>query len=104
MIIKNRPRRLLETLIDRQSATVFEKKVWKALLRIPRGTVRTYSWVARQIGHPKACRAVGNALNKNRLAPLVPCHRVVGKSGIGGYAQGLDKKRRLLEKEGVYFG
>lgn len=95
-------KRRLETLIDRQEATPFEKKVWKALLGITPGTVRTYSWVAKKIGHPKACRAVGNALNKNPLAPMVPCHRVVASHGIGGYAKGVGAKKRLLEKEGVY--
>ncbi len=69
---------------------------------IPAGRVRTYGWVARKIGHPNAARAVGNALKKNPLAPMVPCHRVISSNGIGGYSGGLEKKRRLLEKEGVY--
>lgn len=95
-------RRQLERLIEEQQATPFEKAVWKALLRIPPGKVKTYSGLAKEIGHPKAARAVGNALSKNPLAPLIPCHRVVAASGLGGYSGGLEKKRRLLEKEGVF--
>ena len=92
----------LERLIDREKGTFFEKQVWKALLRIRPGTVRTYGWIAGKIGKPKAARAVGNALKKNPLAPMVPCHRVISSNGIGGYAGGVEKKRRLLEREGVY--
>ncbi len=89
-------------LIDSQTGTAFEKSVWKAIMKIPKGEVRSYKWVAKRIGRPRACRAVGNALRKNPLAPLVPCHRVVASNGLGGYSGGLEKKRLLLEKEGVY--
>lgn len=92
----------LERLIEGQKGTPFEKRVWRVLLSIPSGTVKTYAWVARRIGHPKAYRAVGNALGKNPLAPLVPCHRVIARNGIGGYSGGIEKKKRLLEKEGVF--
>ena len=78
----------------------FERQVYNAIKKIPKGEVRTYGWVARQIGKPKAVRAVGNALHKNPFAPQVPCHRVVAKNGLGGYAGGLKKKRDLLRKEG----
>ena len=94
---------MIKKRIKAAHATEFEKKVWCAILDIPRGEVRTYSWVAKKIGHPKAYRAVGNALNKNPLAPMVPCHRVVAANGIGGFATGLRKKRELLKKEGVLF-
>jgi len=102
MIMGKRQRWCLEELIERQEGTPFEKRVWRALLSIPAGTVRTYGWVAKKAGRPLAYRAVGNALRKNRLAPIVPCHRVVSSQGIGGFSGGIEKKRRLLEKEGVY--
>jgi O-6-methylguanine DNA methyltransferase len=76
--------------------------VYKAVLAIPAGNVRSYGWVAAKIGCPGAARAVGNALNKNPYAPLVPCHRVVRSDGfVGGFARGIAAKRRLLEREGI---
>lgn len=92
----------LRRRIISSNATDFEKKVWIAAVEIPRGETRSYKWIARRIGSPKACRAVGNALNRNPFAPLVPCHRVIASSGnIGGFARGADAKRRLLRAEGV---
>ncbi|MGE5308730.1 MAG: methylated-DNA--[protein]-cysteine S-methyltransferase [Deltaproteobacteria bacterium] len=80
--------------------TEFEKKVYKAVMEIPVGETRSYQWVAARIGRPRACRAVGNALNRNPYAPLVPCHRVVKSDGsLGGFAGGSAKKRRLLAME-----
>ncbi|MFA4843359.1 MAG: MGMT family protein [Candidatus Margulisiibacteriota bacterium] len=78
----------------------FQKKVYRVVKKIPRGEVRTYGWVARQIGQPGAARAVGNALNKNPFAPIVPCHRVVAKNGPGGFAWGAKAKVQLLRSEG----
>jgi methylated-DNA-[protein]-cysteine S-methyltransferase len=86
--------------VEHIKITEFERKVYEVVKEIPRGEVRTYGWVARQIGKPKAARAVGNALHKNPFAPKVPCHRVVAKNGLGGFAGGLNKKRQLLKKEG----
>lgn len=81
--------------------TKFEEKVYSAVKKIPKGEVRSYEWVAKQIGNPKAVRAVGNALNKNPYAPIVPCHRVIRKDGsIGGFASGTRNKIELLKKEG----
>ena len=81
--------------------TEFEEKVYRSVKRIPKGEVRSYGWVARQIGIPGAGRAVGNALNKNPYAPEVPCHRVIRSDGtLGGFASGLKKKRELLLSEG----
>ena len=80
----------------------FEKAVYRATRKIPRGEVRSYKWVAEAIGRPNACRAVGNALNKNPYPVIVPCHRVIKSDGsIGGFALGLKMKRRLLKSEGI---
>ena len=82
----------------------FYQAVWKACAEIPKGQVRTYGWVARRIGKPKAARAVGQALGRNPFSPLIPCHRVVGADGrLTGFsaAGGVAAKRRLLLKEGV---
>ena len=84
------------------SATIFQKAVWEATGKVPKGKVTTYAAIAKLIGRPKAARAVGNALNKNPYAPKVPCHRVVKSDGsLGGFARGASKKKMLLEKEGV---
>ncbi len=85
-------------------STDFEKRVFAACKLIPRGSVVTYSDISFAIGSPRACRAVGNALNKNPFsAPAggnVPCHRVILSSGyIGGYAFGPKKKLEILKKE-----
>ena len=83
----------------------FYKKVWLECLKIPRGSVSTYSEIARKIGSPRSQRAVGNALNKNPFAPAVPCHRVIRKNGTpGGYARGARKKLELLKKESAEKG
>ncbi|MBI2386004.1 MAG: MGMT family protein [Elusimicrobia bacterium] len=87
-----------------KSHSPFYQAVWKACASIPKGQVRTYGWVAKRIGKPKAARAVGMALGKNPFAPTVPCHRVVGADGrLTGYsaAGGIAKKRRMLKAEGV---
>jgi len=80
--------------------TSFQLKVWKALLRIPRGGVLSYSEVAREVGNPRAVRAVANACASNRIAVLIPCHRVIrGDGALGGYRWGLERKRALLDRE-----
>lgn len=80
--------------------TDFQKKVWKELLNIPYGQTRSYKDIAIAIGNEKACRAVGNANNKNPIAIIVPCHRVVGSNGsMTGYAGGIDIKEKLLKIE-----
>ncbi len=84
--------------------TLFEKKVYKAVSRIPRGKVRSYKQIAEDIGSPRAYRAVGNALNKNPYIGQVPCHRVVRSTGaIGGFQKGAQLKLRLLKKERASF-
>jgi AraC family transcriptional regulator of adaptative response/methylated-DNA-[protein]-cysteine methyltransferase len=80
--------------------TVFQRKVWDALRRIPAGETRTYSQIAKAIGAPAAVRAVGSACGANPVALLVPCHRAIRTDGgLGGYAWGLQRKKRLLELE-----
>jgi AraC family transcriptional regulator of adaptative response/methylated-DNA-[protein]-cysteine methyltransferase len=82
--------------------TAFQLRVWQALRTIPRGETRTYSQLARDMGMPKATRAVARACALNRVSVLVPCHRVVGASGsLTGYRWGVDRKRQLLEAERV---
>ncbi len=82
------------------AGTAFQKKVWEALRRIPYGETRSYQEIAKSVGNPRACRAVGMANHKNPLMILVPCHRVVGKNGdLTGYAGGLEVKKFLLDLE-----
>ena len=81
-------------------ATAFQQRVWKALQEIPRGETRSYSELAAQLGSPTATRAVAGACAANPVAVIVPCHRVVGKSGsLTGYRWGVERKRRLLAAE-----
>lgn len=78
----------------------FRRKVWQALLTIPYGETRSYADIARQVGSPKSCRAVGGANHCNPIAILIPCHRVIGAGGqLTGYAGGMDKKQYLLRLE-----
>jgi len=80
--------------------TDFERRVWNALLEIPPGDTSTYGAIARQLGAPRASRAVGLANGSNPIAIIVPCHRVIGSSGdLTGYGGGLDRKRWLLGHE-----
>lgn len=84
------------------NATSFQLKVYRAVKGIPAGQVRSYGWVAKRIGNPKACRAVGSALNKNPCTVSIPCHRVVKSDGsIGGFSKGPKRKLRLLKTEGL---
>ena len=84
--------------------TKFQLKVWSYLRKIPRGSLKTYSQVAKAIGKPRAVRAVASAIGKNPYAPKIPCHRVIRSDGsLGGYSGkgGIKTKRFLLKKEGV---
>jgi AraC family transcriptional regulator of adaptative response/methylated-DNA-[protein]-cysteine methyltransferase len=81
-------------------ATAFQQRVWKALQEIPRGEMRTYSGLAAELGSPSSTRAVAGACAANPVAVIVPCHRVVGKSGsLTGFRWGVERKRQLLEAE-----
>lgn len=80
--------------------TVFQKRVWNALLLIPYGETKSYKDIAALIDNPKGCRAVGMANNRNPIPIIIPCHRVIGVSGsLIGYGGGLDIKVKLLELE-----
>jgi len=80
--------------------TEFQLACWHALLKIPYGETRSYKHIAQAIGHPQACRAVGMSNNRNPVAIIVPCHRVIASSGsLCGYGGGLDLKRKLLDLE-----
>jgi methylated-DNA-[protein]-cysteine S-methyltransferase len=82
------------------AGTVFQRKVWRALLTIPFGETRSYAQIAKQIGSPGASRAVGAANGRNPLSIVAPCHRVIGASGkLTGFAGGLDAKAYLLALE-----
>lgn len=86
--------------LDLSRATAFQRKVWEVTRLIPYGKTRTYGWVANQIGQPKAMRAVGQALSRNPLPIIIPCHRVIASDGkLGGFTGGLDMKRSLLSLE-----
>ncbi len=82
-------------------ATDFQRQVWRVLMTLPYGTVATYARVAELAGRPRAARAVGNANHANPWPVIVPCHRVVASTGLGGYGGGEDVKRFLLALEGV---
>ena len=83
------------------AGTAFQEAVWRELRKIPAGETRSYAQIAAAIGQPKAVRAVGSANGDNHVAVLIPCHRVIRSDGsLGGYAGGLDRKRKLLAAEG----
>jgi O-6-methylguanine DNA methyltransferase len=85
------------------SGTDFEHKVWLALKEIPYGETRSYKWISEKVGRPKAMRAVGQALKKNPLPIILPCHRVIASDGsIGGFSCGVEIKGWLLRHEGAY--
>ncbi|HYS54165.1 MAG TPA: methylated-DNA--[protein]-cysteine S-methyltransferase [Thermoanaerobaculia bacterium] len=88
--------------VDLSEASELERSVAQALLTIPRGEVRSYSWLAQQVGKPKAVRAVANYVARNVVPFVVPCHRVVpAAGGVGKYGYGPKMKRDLLQREGV---
>jgi methylated-DNA-[protein]-cysteine S-methyltransferase len=88
--------------LDISSLSKFRVKVLHQLQKIPRGQVRTYSWLAAKSGHPGAARAVGNTMARNPIPILIPCHRVVPSAGgVGQYGLGTALKRELLAREGV---
>lgn len=87
--------------VDLRGLTEFQKSVLQETRKIPFGQTRSYQEVARCVGAPRAYRAVGSALGRNPLPIVIPCHRVVSASGIGGYTGGLHRKLRLMELEKI---
>jgi len=86
--------------LDLSGATHFQRRVWEATRLIPYGETRSYTWVAQQVGRPRVMRAVGQALARNPLPIIVPCHRVLTiDGGLGGFSGGTEMKRRLLQLE-----
>ncbi|MBN1857250.1 MAG: MGMT family protein [Dehalococcoidia bacterium] len=88
--------------VDKSMWTAFQARIWEATRLIPYGTTRSYGWVAATAGQPKASRAAGQALHRNPVPIIVPCHRVVGAdSSLTGFRSGIEMKQRLLSLEGV---
>jgi methylated-DNA-[protein]-cysteine S-methyltransferase len=88
--------------VDESAGTAFQRTVWRALRRIPRGKTISYAELAKRIGKPKAVRAAGLANGQNPISIVVPCHRVIGSNGtLTGYGGGLPRKKWLLEHEGA---
>lgn len=96
-------RRRFDVALAPVAATAFQHDVWGALRAIPYGEVRTYAEVAAAVRRPRASRAVGNANHANPWPVIMPCHRVVAASGLGGYGGGSEVKRFLLALEGVRY-
>ncbi len=88
--------------LDLSGATAFQREVWQAARHIPYGETRSYGWVAAEMGRPGAARAVGQALGRNPLPIIIPCHRVLAADGgIGGFGGGIEVKKFLLSLEGI---
>ncbi len=95
-------RRAFEVPLNLVAVKPFQRAVLEVIQKIPFGQVRTYAWVAREIGKPRAVRAVGHALGANPIPLILPCHRVIGSDGgLHGYGGGLELKARLLRLEGA---
>lgn len=92
-------RKSFDCRLDLQG-TDFQKKVWRALMKVPFGKTASYGKIARAVGHPGAARAVGGANHANPVAVIVPCHRIIGADGsLTGYGAGIERKAWLLEHE-----
>jgi methylated-DNA-[protein]-cysteine S-methyltransferase len=95
-------RREFDLELDLSPVGSFHREALRELARVPYGQVTTYGALAAKVGHPKAARAIGGAMNRNPIPIVLPCHRVIGSNGsLTGYAGGLDKKEALLRLEGV---
>ena len=89
-----------KSILDLSIGTEFQRKVWKKVSEIPYGELRSYKWIADEIGNPNAVRAVGNAVGKNPVPPIIPCHRVIRSDGkLGGFSSGIALKKWLLKLE-----
>ena len=90
--------------LDLSAGTPFQQKVWRQIKKIPKGQTRSYAWLAKMAGKPKAFRAAANACGANPIPILIPCHRVIRSDGsIGGFSGPLRLKKLLLRREGVCF-
>jgi O-6-methylguanine DNA methyltransferase len=95
-------RRTLDVPVDLRGGSPFQRRVWRAILSIPYGRVRSYKWVASRVGGAGYARAVGHALGANPVPIVIPCHRVVAHdASLGGFTGGIQVKRRLLALEGI---
>ena len=96
--------KLPKAVIDLSSGTAFQQKVWRQIMKIPCGETKSYAWLAKMAGRPKAVRAAANACGANPIPILIPCHRVIRSDGsIGGFSAPLSFKKRLLKHEGRNF-
>ncbi len=97
--MKNLPGQYIKILTNK-GFTDFQISVYRVVYKIPKGRTYSYKWVARQIGRPKAYRAVGQALKKNPFVGIIPCHRVICSNGFpGGFSKGINEKIKMLRKE-----
>lgn len=95
-------RQEFDLVLDIRLGTPFQQAIWQALLDVPYGQTTYYGALAEEINNPKAVRAVGGAVGRNPISIIIPCHRIIGKTGkLTGYSGGLDVKKVLLEIEGV---
>jgi methylated-DNA-[protein]-cysteine S-methyltransferase len=95
-------RHAFDVPLDLSHGTVFQRQVWRVLLRVPYGKLRSYQWVAARVGGPQYARAVGNAVGANPIPVVIPCHRIVAQDAtLGGFSGGLSMKRKLLSLEGT---
>lgn len=86
--------------LDLSIGTEFQRKVWEKVREIPYGELRSYKWIAHEIGNPDTVRAVGNAVGENPIPPIIPCHRVIRSDGnLGGFSSGIALKKWLLKLE-----
>ena len=95
----------MKVYVLKLEGTFFQIKVWKEIIKIPIGSVKTYKEIANLIGKPKSSRAVANACGKNPYVPSIPCHRVIRSDGyLGGYSGngGVEQKKKLLIEEGFF--
>lgn len=91
-----------KSILDLRIGTIFQKKVWDKISEIPYGELRTYKWIASEIGNINSVRAVGNAVGKNPVSPIIPCHRVIRTDGnLGGFSSGISLKKWLLKLENI---
>ncbi len=95
-------RKSFDVPLDLTGGTSFQRKVWRALQRVPYGKLRSYRWIAERVGGRQYARAVGNAVGANPLPIVIPCHRIVAHdASLGGFSGGLSMKRKLLSLEGT---